>query len=149
MFTKQILHDQFIQSWYSDINNSSSGHFYSSYKTDFVLEKYLINLKKCRRIQISKSRCSNNKFPMETGRWTGTPRIERICVLCNNGSIGDELHYLYICQKEQIQRLRAKFIPSYYFNNPYQNKLNGTLSICNKTVLNNVAIFIEKICKLL
>jgi hypothetical protein len=96
MFTKQILHDQFIQSWYSDINNSSSGHFYSSYKNDFVLEKYLINLKKCRRIQISKSRCSNNKFPIETGQWTGTPRIERICVLYNNGSIGDELHYLYI-----------------------------------------------------
>jgi hypothetical protein len=47
---------------------------------DFVLEKYLINLKKCRRIQISKSRCSNNKFPIETGQWTGTPRIERICV---------------------------------------------------------------------
>ena len=33
MFIKQILHDQFIQSWYSNINNSSRGHFYSLYKT--------------------------------------------------------------------------------------------------------------------
>jgi hypothetical protein len=33
--------------------------------------------------------------------------------------------------------------------NPCQNKLNGMLSICNKTVLNNVAIFIEKNSKLL
>jgi len=57
MFIKQILHDQCIHSWYSDINNSSRGHFYSSYKTDFVLEKYLINLKKCRRVQIGKVRC--------------------------------------------------------------------------------------------
>jgi len=105
VFIKQILHDQFIQSWYSDINKSSRGHFYSLHKTDFVLEKYLINLKKCRRIQISKLRCSNVKFLIETGRWTGTPRIERMCVLCNNGSIGDELHYLYICQNEQIQLL--------------------------------------------
>ena len=150
MFIKQILHDQFIQSWYSNINNSSRDHFYSLYKTDFALEKYSVNLKKWLRIQISKLRCSNVKFPIETGQWAGTPRIERICcVLYNNGSIGDALHYLYICQKEQIQRLRAKFITSYYFNNPCENKLNETLSICNKTVLNNVAIFIGKICKLL
>ena len=82
-------------------------------------------------MQISKLRCSNVKLPIETGRWAGTPRIERICFLCNNESIGDELHYVYLCQNEQIQRLRAKLIPSYYITNPCQNKLNGMLSICN------------------
>ena len=45
--------------------------------------------------------------------------------LYNNRSIGDELHYLYLCQNEQIQRLRATCIPSYYFTNTCQNKLNG------------------------
>jgi hypothetical protein len=37
--------------------------------------------------------------------------------LYNNKSIGDELHYLYLCQNEQIQRLRVTCIPSYYFTN--------------------------------
>ena len=55
----------------------------------------------------------NLNIPID--RWTGTPRIERTCALCNNRSIGDELHYLYLCQNEQIQRLRATCIPSYYF----------------------------------
>ena len=40
-----------IQSGHSDIYNSSSGHFFSLYKTDFGLVKYLTNLKKCRMVQ--------------------------------------------------------------------------------------------------
>jgi hypothetical protein len=44
--------------------------------------------------------------------------------LYNNRSIGDELHYSYLCQNEQIQRLRVTRIPSYYFTNTCQNKLN-------------------------
>ena len=55
----------------------------------------------------------NLNIPID--RWNGTPRIVRTCALCNNRSIGDELHYLYLCQNEQIQRLRATCIPSYYF----------------------------------
>jgi hypothetical protein len=41
--------------------------------------------------------------------------IERTCVLYNNRSIGDELHYLFLCQNEQIQRLRVTCI-SYHFH---------------------------------
>jgi hypothetical protein len=52
--------------------------------------------------------------------------IEKLSItFYNNRSIGDELHYLYLCQNEQIQRLRATCIPSYYFTNTCQNKLNG------------------------
>ena len=42
----QILKDQFIQKWISQMNNSSRGEFYSEYKKEFGLEKYLIVLKK-------------------------------------------------------------------------------------------------------
>ena len=76
MYVKQILQDQFIQKWYSDIENSSRGQFYMMFKRDFGLEKYLTVLKKNRRKQISLLRCSNVKFPIETGRWNNIPRIE-------------------------------------------------------------------------
>lgn len=69
------------------------------------------------------SKTRNLNIPID--RWTSTPCIERTCVLYNNRPIGDELHYLYLCQNEQIQRLRATCIPSYYFTNTCQNKLNG------------------------
>ena len=46
---KQILSDQFIQKWHSDINNSSRGQFYSGFKNDFCLENYLLRLSEYNR----------------------------------------------------------------------------------------------------
>jgi hypothetical protein len=54
---------------------------------------------------IAKFRCSNIKFSIETGRWNGVPKHERICNLCENG-IEDEFHYLFICEKQEIKTIR-------------------------------------------
>ena len=35
---KQRLQDQYIQKWFSDINNSSRVEYYSKFKTEFKLE---------------------------------------------------------------------------------------------------------------
>jgi hypothetical protein len=44
---------------------------------------------------ITKLRCSNIKFPIETGRWSMTPREERICHLCNVG-LGTEFRFSHV-----------------------------------------------------
>ena len=52
IFTNQILkpllferlRDQFIQVWFSDIENSSRGQFYAIFKTEFCYENYLFRL---------------------------------------------------------------------------------------------------------
>ena len=41
---KQILIDQFIQNWRSEIGNSSRGHFYSLFKQEFCIEPYLLRI---------------------------------------------------------------------------------------------------------
>ena len=41
---KQILIDQFIQNWRSEIGNSSRGHLYSLFKQEFCIEPYLLRL---------------------------------------------------------------------------------------------------------
>ena len=76
------LNDQFIQKWFSQMNNSSQGLFYSENKRGFGLEKYLVKLNSYDRAMIAKFRCSNIKFLIETGRWNGVPKHERICNLC-------------------------------------------------------------------
>jgi hypothetical protein len=38
----KALYDQFIQSWYSEMNNYSKGLNYRIYKTSFGIEKYLL-----------------------------------------------------------------------------------------------------------
>ena len=146
---KQRMKDQFYQSWFSAIETSSRGSFYSLFKSEFKLEKYLINLKENQRLLICKLRCSNIKFPIEQGRWQNIPRAERKCTLCNSNSIGDEFHYLFTCSNENIKKLRKKYIPNYYTSNPNVGKMIGLLSLCNVRVLVNLSKFIFNIQRFL
>jgi hypothetical protein len=79
------LRDQFIQVWFSDIENSSRGQFYAAFKTEFCYENYLSRLSEFGRKQVSKLRTSNCKMPIETGRWQNISREHRICHLCRDG----------------------------------------------------------------
>ena len=60
-----------IGQWFSDINNSSRGEYYSKFKTEFKLENYLFRLNAVHRNYIYKLRNSNIKFTIEMGRWVG------------------------------------------------------------------------------
>jgi hypothetical protein len=64
----QILKDQYIQKWHSEINESSKGLCYRIYKTIFSMESYLVNMPKKLRTSMIKFRTTNHHFPIETGR---------------------------------------------------------------------------------
>jgi hypothetical protein len=65
---KRILQDQFIQSWFSDMNKSSRGQFYGLFKIEFKLEPYLLILSQVnlyyvfRHIQDMLHETSNNNI---------------------------------------------------------------------------------------
>ena len=44
---------------------------------------------------ITRFRLGSHKLPIETGRWTRTPRADGLCPKCN--LIGDEYHVLFYC----------------------------------------------------
>ena len=146
---KQRLVDQFMQNWVSNMEHSSRGRYYLTFKSDLCLEKYLISLKKSDRHILCKFRCSNLKLPVETGRWKNIPYQNRICSLCEGNAIGDEFHYLFICSHNLINQLRQKHISSYYTVMPSVQKMKGLLSLCNKPVLNHLCIFLRKLESLL
>lgn len=145
---KQVLLDQFIQKWYSELYSTSRGQFYSIFKKDFELENYLRRLPESLRIWITKFRLSNIRLPIEIGRWYNIPKEQRMCNFCRE-SIGDEYHILFICQNENIVQLRNKYIPVYYRNNPNASKMKGMLSMCNTVLYKKLSIFIKKIASLL
>jgi hypothetical protein len=126
----QMLRDQFVQKWLSDIYSSSRGQFYSVFKKDFYIENYLLRLSEQSRIWITKFRTSNLHLPIETGGWYNIPREERICHLCKE-TIGDEYNFLFVCKNENIITLRNKYLPNYYRVYPNHAKFEGLLSICN------------------
>ena len=142
------LKDQFIQRWFSEMNNSSRGAFYSEFKTEFRLESYLLKLNTPERIYISKLRCSNLKIPVETGRWYGIPKNERICHFCRNG-VGDEYHILFICENQEIKNIREKYLPQYYTVNPREYKLKGLMMYCHTELYRQLAHFIRMLTRYL
>ena len=143
-YLNQILTDQFVSSWYNDIENSSRGQFYGSFKKDFGLENYLVRLNEKTRIWMTKLRASNLRIPIETGRWYNIPKDERVCTLCGQ-SIGDEFHLLFVCCNEYLVNLRRIYLPRYYVTYPSIVKMNGLLSFCNVEVYKRLSLFIKKI----
>jgi len=72
--------------------------------------------------------CCNIKLPIETERWSNTPREERICHLCHVG-LGTEYHFLFECTSGDVQRHRCKFIPIHYTRYATIYKMRGLLSL--------------------
>jgi hypothetical protein len=145
---KQILIDQFIQNWRSEIGNSSLGHFYSLFKQEFCIELYLLRLEQSYKIYITKFKLCNIRIPIETRRWQTITRENRKCTKCSKDVIGDEYHYLFICNNTEIQRLRSIYIPKYYVQNSSLAKMAGIFSLCNSQLLKSVALFLKRISKL-
>ena len=145
---KRILQDQFIQSWFSDMNKSSRGQFYGMFKNEFKLEPYLLKLSQVNFTWLCKLRTCNMKIPIETGRWVNMPQEKRLCKFFND-DIGDEFHYLFTCKSTGINLLRCKYISPYVYNNPNVYKMKGMLSICHVQLLTDVCKFVREFSKLL
>ena len=69
---------------------------------------------------------------------------ERICKLCRTG-LGDESHYICLCNCDEVKLLRQKYIPRYYLEDPHVIKLHQMLKNCNTRVLTYWSIFIKKV----
>ena len=82
-------------------------------------------------------------------RYINTLLHYRKCNLCNCKQVGDEYHYLYICEYQDIIRFRQKFIPEYYYRRPSTEKMKGHLFYCNVRVLKNLARFVNNLKKIL
>lgn len=96
------------QSWKSDVNNSSKCTIYKLIDKELVFENYLINLPWAVASTLCKFRTSNHPLPIETGRYTNTLRDNRLCLLCNKNLVGDEYHYVMVC--DHFSDIRTKYI---------------------------------------
>lgn len=138
---KYRLQCQFVQKWNSDVFNSSKCINYRIFKTNFVLEKYLIELSVKSYITLAKFRTTNNRLPIEKGRWDNIERNQRFCPLCNCNLIGDEFHYLFQC--EFFKDSRQKLLPRYYVRNCNIYKFQKLMSTPKVKLLNNISEFVH------
>ena len=109
---RQKLKDIFITNWLSTVSNSSSGFNYRILKNSFCFEPYLVSLPTKQRKFFMQIRTRNHRLPIETGRWQKIQREERVCNLCKS-EIGDEFHYVLVCQT--LKNVRKQYLNKYFY----------------------------------
>ena len=138
-----ILKDQYIQKWNSNLYDSSKLSMYRTYKQLFGFENYLLS----RHTYLLKFRTLNHRLPIEKGRFNNTVRENRTCNVCCQNQIGDEFHYLLICKHEQLVKLRTKLIPRFYWQYPNLFKFSQLIASVstNKTNAYNINKFANEL----
>ena len=135
---EQKLKDQFQQECISYIEESPKCICYRIFKQDLKFENYLTILPKNFIYTYCKYRCGSHRLPIETGRWHGVSRHDRLCHLCDSNDIGDEYHYIMLCKAFDSER--KKFLPSFCWSN------QNTYKFCQLFNSTNI-ITLEKLCK--
>ena len=110
--TTKTLEEKYLTFWKHKLENSSKLTFYSTFKTDHKLEKYLEVIKDpYKRKCLSRFRVSNHSLQIEIGRYQKIPREERLCPICNSGEVESETHLLLSCKAYEHSRenLRSSF----------------------------------------
>ena len=114
---RKELEKLYINQWENERQNilrkqqKSRLELYSDIKSSYRREAYIddvrdIQTRKC----ITQIRLSAHKFPIEQGRYKNIPREQRICNLCCNDLVGDEFHYLFICNEFSLTQRRQTFV---------------------------------------
>ena len=96
---KLRLSDMFLQEWHSKITEMSSCTFYKMFKSNLILEKYLLKLDISERINLCKFRCRNTKIPIHILGYAAQniARENRLCTICDLNEVDDKYHYIMKC----------------------------------------------------
>ena len=83
----KILTNKFVQSWEDGKSSSSKLSFYNIIKQKFAREPYLDCSKGfSRRYSTTQLRISAHDLNIERGRYSNTPRDQRVCHWCNTSN---------------------------------------------------------------
>ncbi len=136
----QRLKDQFVQSWFSDIERGAKCINYRLCKTQFKFEEYLTLLPPSKWIPLCKFRTVNHMLPVEKGRHQHIERHHRYCEACNMRVMGDEYHFVLQCPR--LRELRRRWLGPLYLRNINTFKYGNLFNNNNKSVLVKLANFI-------
>ena len=105
------LENNYLNFWEEEINTSMKLDFYRLYKTGFCTGSYVDILRNTQiRKDFIKFCISNHNLCIEVGRHCKpkVPREERLCKVCVQNEIEDEIHLLFHCTKYEY--IRKQFI---------------------------------------
>ena len=108
---KEPLKEVFQAAWQSSLQNQTKLDFYRNIKPVFnsTPEGYLSVLPKYEhRATITRLRISSHQLAIETGRYEGLERSERLCATCDMGMVDSEQHFLASCSSINAERVNLR-----------------------------------------
>ena len=104
---KDKLSSIFKDQWLTEINIMPKLRSYKLLKTEFCVEPFLKrNLNRTQRSALARIRCGTFPLEIEKGRIRNIPIDQRICKLCDSGSVEDEKHFILSCARYSDLRNR-------------------------------------------
>ncbi len=102
---KQCLLERLSSNWLTSCTNMSKLDLYKQIKPTFGVERFLtLNIDRYEKSLLSQLRYGILPLRVETGRFVNEKHCDRICTLCNSGSVEDQIHFLFYCNLYDIQR---------------------------------------------
>ena len=145
LLVKRKLQDQYIQSWFAEINRNEMFYNYRMFKENFAFEKYLTILPANLALATIKFRTLNHKMPIQKGRIMNVSRNERLCTKCGMRDLGDEFHYLFVC--DYFKDERKKLLKGYFYKHPNTVKFAELLGSHKKSMLLKLSKFMSIVIK--
>jgi hypothetical protein len=122
---KLRIKDQYLQLWFSRLEECNKLDIYKKIKLEFCIEKYVdfhINVQ-----LLTKIRSGTLKLNIETGRYQNIIKENRTCLSCNMNVLEDEYHFVLVCPA--YRSFRSLYLPRYYCSWPNRQKLYKNLTI--------------------
>jgi hypothetical protein len=104
------IRKEFICSWFNNKEKKNSSGKLDSYiklKSNFQYEEYLTLLNNFNfRRGITRLKISSHRLRIETGRYVGLERNNRICEKCHMNVVENEIHFLIDCPFYKENRIK-------------------------------------------
>jgi hypothetical protein len=137
---KNRLRDQFLQDWSASIRSMPKLEYYCNFKKEFKFENYLNVIENdALRNCLARFRLSSHNLEIETGRYSGIVRENRLCKMCNQNVIENEYHLMFCCSRYRNLRIKYHCNVSW----PNKNIFNSYMSTKNKKKICNIAKYIK------
>ena len=140
-FLKAQLRDAALQTWRTSLNEDTLCKTHVLYKSNFGIEKYLINLKQPYRNELSRFRCASFVNAQTRQKILGI--TETHCLLCNEEGLTDEYHLLLVCKS--LKSEREKYLTEEFHKYPNLLKLNRLMNLGCTSKLYNLSKFCKQI----
>ena len=136
----QNLRDSFLSEWYQKVDSDLKFLNCRLFKHRFEFGQYLLLIPEQYRWYFISFRTRNHRLPVETGRWQNIVLQERKCNLCSN-AVGDEFHYMLVCDK--LKEQRQNFIKACFYKRPNTLKYGSLMTSKNTKIVTSVSKFFK------